>query len=353
MKRTTRSFEIADPFYTALETMSREMNIDRDTLVNQALFALAKIHGFIVPTVVSLDASPGVAAPARPPPPVADLEVTAPRRAVQPAPMLAEPEHVRDAAPTAPEANLSSAPTTVAPSLANASVNPAVSSPAPISTPPVATASKPAVDIAALRAAEIERMEKIAEDVESMVAPVEGSNDDDSSDDDSSDDDASAGGDEASENSGDHEQPSESAADEEHAHRDRDADTQAEPISGGAPHPSATAHDDVEPTVDRTVMVRPSASLKVWVQGDDGGEISVVPGRFVIGRGDNCNLVIDSLRVSREHASVQIVGEEVIIEDLGSSNGTWYNGEKVDRRLVVNGDEIVLGNERVRFRIEG
>jgi len=287
--------------------------------------------------------------------------------------MLAEPEHVRDAAPTAPEANLSSAPTTVAPSLANASVNPAVSSPAPISTPPVATASKPAVDIAALRAAEIERMEKIAEDVESMVAPVEGSNDDDSSDDDSSDDDssdddssdddssdddssdddASAGGDEASENSGDHEQPSESAADEEHAHRDRDADTQAEPISGGAPHPSATAHDDVEPTVDRTVMVRPSASLKVWVQGDDGGEISVVPGRFVIGRGDNCNLVIDSLRVSREHASVQIVGEEVIIEDLGSSNGTWYNGEKVDRRLVVNGDEIVLGNERVRFRIEG
>ncbi len=370
MKRTTRSFEIADPFYTALETMSREMNVDRDTLVNQALFALARLHGFIVPTVISLDGAPGIAAPAKPPPPAPELEVTAPRRAVAPAP-------VPDVAPEVP---ISASPTSVAPALGNAPVA------------KTAVAEKPDVDIAALRAAQLERMAQIAEDVDSMVVPVEPPADEDEDDDedegdddeegdqdadDSDDDEASdePDADESGEHSksGEDEPPSEDEdeddepadededeaddedddeADEADEPAERDADTQAEPLSGESPAPATSSHDEVEPTVDRTVMVRPSNSLKVWVQADDGGEVQVAPGRFVIGRGDNCNLVIDSLRVSREHASVQIVGKEVIIEDLGSSNGTWYNGEKVDRRLVVNGDEIVLGNERVRFRIE-
>lgn len=360
MKRTTRSFEIADPFFTALETMSREMNIDRDTLVNQALFALARTNGFIVPTVVSLDSanppspilghSPVTASLG---PPVPDLDVTAPRKAVPPAPV-----HVaHEGTPTAPEVPISSSPTSVAPALAEALVE----NPAPAAPPVAAAPVKPPVDVAALRAVELQRMEAIAKDVDDLVVPVEPPSDPEG--DEAQDDDDESESDQADDT--DDEEAGEAPADENEGadQGDLDADTQSQPIAKSddedddappADNPASTAlpPDEVEPPVEHTVLVRPSNSIKVWVQADEGGEVAVLPGRFVIGRGDACNLVIDSLRVSREHASIQIVGKEVIIEDLGSSNGTWFNGEKVDRRLVVNGDEIVLGNERVRFRIE-
>lgn len=360
MKRTTRSFEIADPFFTALETMSREMNVDRDTLVNQALFTLARNNGFIVPTVVALEsANPPSPILGQSPvtaslgPPAPELDVTAPRKAVPQAPI----QPGQESTPTAPEVPISSTPTSVAPALAEATVEkPTAAVPA---VPPV----KAPVDVAALRAIELQRMELIAKDVDELVVPIEPPSDPEGGEDEEDENDGEGSESDRANDTGDDDAADRAAAENQGAEeRELDGDTQSQPIAkndGGddahpASNPAATAlpADEVEAPVEHTVLVRPSNSIKVWVQADDGGEISVLPGRFVIGRGDACNLVIDSLRVSREHASIQIVGKEVIIEDLGSSNGTWFNGEKVDRRLVVNGDEIVLGNERVRFRIE-
>ncbi|NPC84493.1 FHA domain-containing protein, partial [Pyxidicoccus fallax] len=63
MNRTLRTVSISDPLWTALETMSREMGVDRDVLVNQAIFALARQFGFITPTQVSLLGTPAPRAP--------------------------------------------------------------------------------------------------------------------------------------------------------------------------------------------------------------------------------------------------------------------------------------------------
>jgi hypothetical protein len=80
---------------------------------------------------------------------------------------------------------------------------------------------------------------------------------------------------------------------------------------------------------------------------EDGSGLDVAKGRFVIGRGAHCDLVVDSAKISREHAAVVRDGEGWFIEDLGSSNGTWFRGERIARRAIADGDEYFLCSERL------
>lgn len=79
-----------------------------------------------------------------------------------------------------------------------------------------------------------------------------------------------------------------------------------------------------------------------------GGEERVAKDRFVIGRGRHCDLVIDSAKISREHAAIVREGDAWFIEDLGSANGTWHRKARVQRRRIEDGDEYFLCAERIR-----
>jgi FHA domain len=82
----------------------------------------------------------------------------------------------------------------------------------------------------------------------------------------------------------------------------------------------------------------------------EGGELDkIAKDRFVIGRGKHCDFVINSGKVSREHAVIVREGEEHYIEDLGSSNGTWFNKQRIKRRKIEDGDEYFICSEKIKL----
>ncbi len=103
---------------------------------------------------------------------------------------------------------------------------------------------------------------------------------------------------------------------------------------------------DERTPVDTPVDTGRAAGLVVV--REDGTTLDVAKERFVIGRGRHCDLVLDSSKVSREHAVIVREPEGWFIEDLGSSNGTWHERERVSRKLIADGDEFFICSERVR-----
>ena len=82
----------------------------------------------------------------------------------------------------------------------------------------------------------------------------------------------------------------------------------------------------------------------------EGGELDrIAKDRFVIGRGKHCDFVINSGKVSREHAVIVRDGSDFFVEDLGSSNGTWFNKQRIKRRKIEDGDEYFICSEKVKF----
>ncbi len=78
-------------------------------------------------------------------------------------------------------------------------------------------------------------------------------------------------------------------------------------------------------------------------------EVQLIKDRSTIGRRPYNDVVIDNLAVSGEHAAVQFADGEVVIEDLGSTNGTYVNGKAVKRQALEHGDTIVIGKYQLRY----
>ncbi len=81
-----------------------------------------------------------------------------------------------------------------------------------------------------------------------------------------------------------------------------------------------------------------------------GQEITLPEGVLTIGRSDECAVTIDDPLASRQHATITVVGARATVRDLGSRNGTFVNGERLDgERLMKNGDEIAFGSRKAVF----
>lgn len=66
-------------------------------------------------------------------------------------------------------------------------------------------------------------------------------------------------------------------------------------------------------------------------------------GETLAGRGDDSNIFLGDVTVSRRHARFLVDGAVLSVEDLGSTNGTYVNGERRDRAVLAPGDEIIIG----------
>ena len=112
------------------------------------------------------------------------------------------------------------------------------------------------------------------------------------------------------------------------------------------PRPAATPAE-VEP-VEPAPEDSAAEQGKVLVLMSEGRELErVTKDRFLIGRGKHCDLVINSGKVSREHAAIVRENGAYFIEDLGSSNGTWFEKRRIGRRQIHEGDEYFICAEKL------
>ncbi len=104
----------------------------------------------------------------------------------------------------------------------------------------------------------------------------------------------------------------------------------------------------LEEAIAEPTPVEQQKAIGLVVVREDGTTLEVAKDRFLIGRGRHCDLVIDSAKISREHAAIFRDGAGWSIEDLGSSNGTWHRRERIDRRRIQDGDEFFVCSEKIR-----
>jgi hypothetical protein len=85
----------------------------------------------------------------------------------------------------------------------------------------------------------------------------------------------------------------------------------------------------------------------------DGRTYPLQMGSTVIGRGDQANLRLPDVGISRRHARLDFDGAQVVLTDLGSTNGTMVNGQRVSAVALNPGDMIQLGTTTLTFRVDG
>lgn len=73
---------------------------------------------------------------------------------------------------------------------------------------------------------------------------------------------------------------------------------------------------------------------------------------LIVGRSNDIDIVLIEDMVSRRHARILLQDDSLIIEDLGSTNGTFVNGEKVRRARLKEGDKVLIGTSIIRVALE-
>ncbi len=81
-------------------------------------------------------------------------------------------------------------------------------------------------------------------------------------------------------------------------------------------------------------------------------DVPLTKDKTTLGRRPYNDIVIDNLAVSGEHAVLQMVGSDVFIEDLNSTNGTYINGKAVKKQLRANNDVVEVGKYKIKFLTE-
>ncbi|HSO43911.1 MAG TPA: FHA domain-containing protein [Rhodoferax sp.] len=78
-------------------------------------------------------------------------------------------------------------------------------------------------------------------------------------------------------------------------------------------------------------------------------EVQLTKERTTLGRRPDCDVVMENMAVSGRHACLVLEDQQVSIEDLGSTNGTYVNGSAVKRQTLQDGDVVEIGTFKIKF----
>ena len=92
--------------------------------------------------------------------------------------------------------------------------------------------------------------------------------------------------------------------------------------------------------------------LEIAVGLDKGKIFNITTAGQIIGRHSGCDIVLLDSSISRRQARLERKGNHLTIEDLGSTNGTWVNGTRVNSMILTPGDEIALGTTVCVYRVD-
>lgn len=92
-----------------------------------------------------------------------------------------------------------------------------------------------------------------------------------------------------------------------------------------------------------------SASKDFPVLEISGRQYLLTANKTVIGRGSNCDIVIDDPGISRQHLEIDITRNGVIARDMGSTNGTYVEGHRVPAATLLDGNTLTIGRTRILF----
>ena len=99
----------------------------------------------------------------------------------------------------------------------------------------------------------------------------------------------------------------------------------------------------------RTLIPGHYGRLVLLLPGSRRQEFALSKARIRIGRATTNDVVVQDSRVSRNHALIECGTAGCTVVDVGSPNGTWINGVRVERRLLRSGDTLVIGGATARF----
>src|SRR5688572_24745039 len=81
-----------------------------------------------------------------------------------------------------------------------------------------------------------------------------------------------------------------------------------------------------------------------------GGEFPLLDNQeIIVGRSSDLDMVLVEDMVSRKHAKLTVNGDQIFIQDLGSTNGTFVNGEKIKRARLKEGDRVLVGTSIIKL----
>ena len=106
---------------------------------------------------------------------------------------------------------------------------------------------------------------------------------------------------------------------------------------------------ELEP-VELEQVVSRGAALVIRAGGGRAGESFTVQGdRITVGRRPDCDVFLDDVTVSRDHAMIVRRGSDYFLDDCGSLNGTYVNRRRIDSHQLADGDELQIGKYKLAF----